>query len=290
MSTATTQPEPLRLAQLLESFQEAAASAEQRAAAALRRLHAENLQLRADLEAVGAGGIGPLISTTVQHQIKLSRNNDLQRESGHLSTSSSTAPQPLTDEQIVSMANPTQYLPEAPEGWVRFGFSRKHLVGFARAVLDAAQQPPVVEQPQIDWHDMHLKERRRAEMWIAKYEQDIGKLEVAVPVAAQPQVEQEPVAATLAFYEGEREPRLLSWNRLPNGEHRLYTHPQNLRCKSNQKRLATLWGYVKAEPLTVEQIDGIIRDLDPSWLDTPTGFEEEFCRAIERAHGIGGEA
>jgi hypothetical protein len=39
-------------------------------------------------------------------------------------------------------------------------------------------------------------------------------------------------------------------------------------------------------PLTNEQIDGIIRDLDPSWLDTPTGFEEEFCRAIERAHGI----
>jgi hypothetical protein len=49
-----------------------------------------------------------------------------------------TAPQPakrpLTDEEIFKMVNPTQYHPSAPEGWVRFGFSRKHLIGFARAI------------------------------------------------------------------------------------------------------------------------------------------------------------
>ncbi|MGL4297367.1 MAG: hypothetical protein ACRCTG_16785 [Aestuariivirga sp.] len=28
----------------------------------------------------------------------------------------------------------------------------------------------------------------------------------------------------------------------------VYTHPQNLNCKSNQARLATLWGYVKEQP------------------------------------------
>ena len=33
----------------------------------------------------------------------------------------------------------------------------------------------------------------------------------------------------------------------------LYTHPQNLRCKSNQARLATLWGYVKADQPQSEQ-------------------------------------
>ena len=33
----------------------------------------------------------------------------------------------------------------------------------------------------------------------------------------------------------------------------LFTHPQNLRCKSTQDRLATLWGYVQAEPPKVEQ-------------------------------------
>ncbi len=46
----------------------------------------------------------------------------------------------------------------------------------------------------------------------------------ALPIPAPAQDEQE-VAAVIGFYEGEREPRLLSWNVLPNGEHRLYTHP-----------------------------------------------------------------
>jgi len=44
---------------------------------------------------------------------------------------------------------------------------------------------------EIDWKDMYEKEKRRSEMWIAKYEKDIGPLEKAGPVAAQP--EQEPV-------------------------------------------------------------------------------------------------
>lgn len=70
-----------------------------------------------------------------------------------------------------------------------------------RAMLAAAPQPPAVEQPQggqePDWQDLYRKEKRRAEMWIAKYEKDISKLQLAVPVAAQPQVEHEPDA----FYE-----------------------------------------------------------------------------------------
>ena len=33
---------------------------------------------------------------------------------------------------------------------------------------------------------------------------------------------------------------------VPDGAVPLYTHPQNLNCKSTQARLATLWGYVKA--------------------------------------------
>jgi len=34
---------------------------------------------------------------------------------------------------------------------------------------------------EIDWKDMYEKEKRRSEMWVAKYEQDIGPLEKAVP-------------------------------------------------------------------------------------------------------------
>jgi hypothetical protein len=45
----------------------------------------------------------------------------------------------------------------------------------------AAQPAPVQD---VDWKDMYEKEKRRSEMWIAKYEKDIGPLEKAAPVAA----------------------------------------------------------------------------------------------------------
>jgi hypothetical protein len=41
---------------------------------------------------------------------------------------------------------------------------------------------------------MYEKEKRRSEMWVAKYEKDIGPLEYAAPVTAQPAPVQEPVA------------------------------------------------------------------------------------------------
>ncbi len=45
----------------------------------------------------------------------------------------------------------------------------------------------MVEQPeQVDWKDQYEKQKRRAEMWIAKYEKDIGPLEKVYP-AAQPE-------------------------------------------------------------------------------------------------------
>ena len=43
-----------------------------------------------------------------------------------------------------------------------------------------AQPAPVQE---IDWKDQYEKQKRRAEMWIAKYEKDIGPLEYAAPAA-----------------------------------------------------------------------------------------------------------
>lgn len=52
------------------------------------------------------------------------------------------------------------------------------------------------------------------------------------------------------------------------------------------RRLEEERGVFMTRPLTVEQIDGIIADLAPVFLDTPTGFEEDFCRAIEAAHDI----
>lgn len=76
----------------------------------------------------------------------------------------------------------------------------------------------------------------------------------------------------------------------------LYTAPQpteNLRCKSTQKRLATLWGYVKQEqarkPLTDEQIIEIAAKTQTA--EPGTGghiLPISFARAIEEAHGITG--
>lgn len=77
-----------------------------------------------------------------------------------------------------------------------------------------------------------------------------------------------------------------------------YTAPQpteNLNCKSTQKRLATLWGYVKKEsarqPLTEDQLRDVLRqcphdtaeNLRVRWL-----YAKDFASAIEAAHGIGG--
>jgi hypothetical protein len=53
----------------------------------------------------------------------------------------------------------------------------------------AAQPAPVQD---IDWKDMYEKEKQRSEMWVAKYEKDIGPLEYAVPVAAPVQELWEP--------------------------------------------------------------------------------------------------
>lgn len=107
--------------------------------------------------------------------------------------------------------------------------------------------------------------------------------------AAPQQGEQEPVA-WIENVEGAigYNPYHEAARKLPDGvRFDLYAHPQNLRCKSNQARLATLWGYVKAEPLTDEQIAAATgaRPGTPMWL-----VAVAFTRAIERAHGIGGEA
>lgn len=74
----------------------------------------------------------------------------------------------------------------------------------------------------------------------------------------------------------------------------LYTAPQpteNLNCKSNQKRLATLWGYVKQDlahhPLTDEQIVAVANKARAAEAGN-AGYilPISFARAIEEAHGI----
>ena len=106
----------------------------------------------------------------------------------------------------------------------------------------------------------------------------------------QPQVEQEPVAWIENIGGGiGYNPYHDAARKLPDGvRFDLYTHPQNLNCKSNQARLATLWGYEKPQlfrqPLTDEQIVDLVgncADVAGGWFRYHT-----FARAIEAAHGI----
>ena len=70
----------------------------------------------------------------------------------------------------------------------------------------------------------------------------------------QPQVEQEPAIYPEEAFD-------MGLEAIP-----YYTHPQNLRCKSTQARLATLWGYEKPQPprqpLTDEEIIKLAREAD----------------------------
>jgi hypothetical protein len=38
----------------------------------------------------------------------------------------------------------------------------------------------------VDWKEQYEKQKRRSDMWVAKYEKDIGPIEYAAPAAAQP--------------------------------------------------------------------------------------------------------
>lgn len=66
---STEQPDALLLAEELEEplpDYPAPSDVEARAAEELRRLHAENESLKVQLEAVGAGGVGPMMAAPAQ--------------------------------------------------------------------------------------------------------------------------------------------------------------------------------------------------------------------------------
>jgi hypothetical protein len=71
----------------------------------------------------------------------------------------------------------------------------KHNVELHEQAITALRQ--ALEQPadEIDWKDQYEKQKRRAEMWVAKYEKDIGPVEKAVPMQ---QPADEPVAWQLS--------------------------------------------------------------------------------------------
>lgn len=131
---------------------------------------------------------------------------------------------------------------------------------------------------------------------------DVDELEALCDVLraalVQPQVEQSSVVGVIGWKNQlPNSGTVVHWTALmpPLGT-KLYTHPQNLRCKSTQARLATLWGYEKPQPtrqpLTDEQIAQAVRWMYQDHRAAEMGLQDDIAvaRAIERAHGIGGEA
>lgn len=242
-----------------------------------QRLRARIQRLEEMLAAVGAGGVGPLMPVTVQHQREPSSDNDLPIENGQLITSCSTVPagwKPVPLELTQAMLDQLRF------GWS--DISTAHVFDRWKRTVAAAPQPPVVGQSDNDTVPVPRSLLGAACAAINR-KQDAPKLleqlrryttgDLSTPAAAPQQGEQGPVAI-LAFYEGEREPRLLSWNQLPNGQHRLYTHQKP-----------------KRNPLTEDQIalcDASVRKRYGMYLGD---FRDVlFARAIERAHGIEGQA
>jgi len=85
---------------------------------------------------------------------------------------------------VGTKARPVAQPEQEPVAWYHDDFdtlelSRVQRVGWKPLYTT----PPAAPVQDVNWKDMYEKEKRRSEMWVAKYEKDIGPLEYAVPVA-----------------------------------------------------------------------------------------------------------
>ena len=65
--------------------------------------------------------------------------------------------------------------------------------------------PQPQQAQEIDWKDQYEKQKRRSDMWQAKYEKDIGPIEKAGPVAAQPQADELTIAYMDGLHQGKKQ-------------------------------------------------------------------------------------
>ena len=254
MNDMKQQPEAMRLADWLED-QYDPTHHQAMSAAELLRLHAENQQLRSDLEAVGAGGVGPLMPPVAERP-------------GVLMPSRSLVDQVI--REIARYCN-TGEMDDAESLLAELQFS-----------IDPAQQPPTteqssaVEQPQSDQDGLRASNeyllgclRDWSELAIRLHTR-VAELEsqaAAPPALELPQGEQGTAAMAKVVGMDEYGPMLLwnrAWTDFPVGT-KLYTHSQR-------------------KPLTDEQITDL-------WIKHACSgaYIHAFAQAIERTHGIGGE-
>lgn len=128
-----------------------------------QRLRARIQRLEEMLAAVGAGGVGPLIPATVQHQREPSSDNDLPIENGQLITSRSTVP---ADWKPVPLELTQAMLDQLRFGWS--DISTAHVFDRWKRTVAAAPQPPVVEQHTDDAAVNRFAEAMKAKLAVAR--------------------------------------------------------------------------------------------------------------------------
>lgn len=260
-----------------------------------QRMRARIQRLEEMLAAVGAGGVGPLIPATVQHQREPSSDNDLPIENGQLITSRSTVP---ADWKPVPLELTQAMLDQLRFGWS--DISTAHVFDRWKRTVAAAPQPPVVGQSDNDTVPVPrsllgaacaainrkqdapklLEQLRRyttgdlsqpaGEQLESEGRQAFGaEQQVSNPVESH---QIEPVAVVDFTTEGWRK-IVDALRTLPDGA-QLYTHPQP-----------------RLQPLTDEEI---LKLAYPLRWDEVDDFEADrainFAQVIERAHGIEGQA
>jgi hypothetical protein len=270
VSTAT-QPEALRQAELLE------ASGILEAADELRRLHAENQPLCSDMDAIGAGGVGPLIPAKVQHQLESSSDNELQRESSYLSTTSSSAPVTAQPPGVAARTCANCLHNEWPFGNCD-GCSQQKDDMSGEGNWERMPEPPVGEQPA----------RRKADQMAYS----LGKLmddEIARVKAEQPQGEQKESAAWIVWWGiGEMRPH----NRLFGTRAEAEAFAREIKSNTEIRPVSYTHQQPKRKPLTDEQ--WLKRWTGKTGQRLKSGQERDrllrLFRFAERAHGITGGA
>ena len=338
MNTATQQPDPLELAGWLDFWSLPTAK---KAAAALRRLHAENEQLRLDLEAVGADGVGPLMpgkpadcitrnfntwspnegDTWYEHPADAQIIEDVfggdipvvgdeyeiaagwncvraryritsVTEDGDCEVECVSHPQGDAADQSGGIPPGCKLVPVKPNKEMLNAYDAALLAGKAIrgrgdiycAMLAAAPQPPVVDHPEPAYLLRDLADDISVdalELIAAIRDAGLGDYSINMRLPARvcvamckrfADVGRRPVArvAGTGHLGGHFDWCVPGNQGVPRGT-LLYTRPQP-----------------KREPLTHYEIHELFRR---SWGDCQDGDEiKAFARAIERAHGIGGES
>ena len=90
--------------------------------------------------------------------------------------------------------------------------------------------------------------------YVTDAQERLNEIELLLAEPAPAQGERE-VAAVIGFYEGEREPRLLSWNVLPNGEHRLCTRLAQTEQQPDGEAVEIVASAIDGPCREVESID-----------------------------------